>query len=288
MPGRGADRLTITLALLIAAARALAQDLYLPPPTAGIANGTVQESAVPAWRCSFDGKYYVLTYSNGLRIRPIRSGQMTANIPLKTDKKGRSTLEGQWRSGSGSGLLVIQQMEDGYIRGSMLVPAQGAGLPACNSRKEAVFFSIGRPRPVCNAVSIGWTRVPNLSAVQAANEESATELLTASYATQSQSSEQGGSSGVTASDGSLAGTWSNESATAVSYVETRLVLRPDGTYTKTFGARPPGMGGGVVGAATWGDTHSGTWSVVGPMQVRLSGDGQHTPYIQNLSQLTRE
>jgi hypothetical protein len=90
------------------------------------------------------------------------------------------------------------------------------------------------------------------------------------------------------SDNSLVGTWSNETATAVSYTKTRLVLRADGTYTKTFGARPPGMGGGVVGAPTWGDTHSGTWTVVGSMKVRLSGDGKHDPYIQDLNLLTKQ
>ena len=44
------------------------------------------------------------------------------------------------------------------------------------------------------------------------------------------------------SDNSLVGTWSNETATAVNYTKTRLVLRADGTYTKTFGARPPRHG----------------------------------------------
>lgn len=95
---------------------------------------------------------------------------------------------------------------------------------------------------------------------------------------------QGSSS--TGSSG-LVGVWSNETATAVNYVKTRLVLRPDGTYTKTFGARPPTMGGGVVGAPTWGDTHSGTWTQTGPMRVTLSGDDRHSAYEQDLTRLQR-
>jgi hypothetical protein len=278
----------LTIALLIAASLAHAQDMYLPPPAAGSANGTPQESAPPAWRSSFDGKYYSLTFSSGLHVRPVRSGQMTADLPLKTNKKGKSTMEGQWRSGGRGGLLVIQKLEDGYIGGSMLVPAPGAPPAACNSRKASVFFSIGQPRPVCGVVSINFVRLPNISTSQAADEESSVERLTASYALPSQPYDAGVSPGVPAADGSLVGVWSNETATAVSYMKTRLVLRDDGTYIKTFGARPPTFGGGVVGAPTWGDTHSGTWSVAGPMQVRLSGDAKHTPYIQNLTELTRQ
>lgn len=83
------------------------------------------------------------------------------------------------------------------------------------------------------------------------------------------------------------GVWSGETATAVMYVKTRLVLRADGTYTKTFGARPPTMGGGEVGAPTWGDTHSGTWTPAGGMMIRLSGDEKHDPYMQDLSKLQK-
>jgi hypothetical protein len=220
-----------------------------------------QTSAPQAWLCSLDGKYYSLTFSNGLRIRAIRSGQIVADIPMKTNKKGQNTLEGQWHAGAYSGLMVIQELDQGHVGGHMLVPASGAAFSACSSRKAAVIFSIGQPQPICNAVSVSWNLQPNVSPAQAANEEIAQDVLK-TYSVSAQSPTPSGTA-ASSLDSSLIGTWSNESATAVSYVKTRLILRADGTYTKIFGARPPSMGGGVVGAPTWGDTHSGTWSVVG-------------------------
>jgi hypothetical protein len=177
-------------------------------------------------------------------------------------------------------------MDRGNVGGQMLVPTAGAPISACNSRKKAVFFSIGQPQPICNVVRVSWNLQPNVSAIQAANEE----MQEAIQAANSAAAQPSGLSSIVASSvsGSLVGTWSNESATAVSYAKTRLVLRADGTYTKTFGARPPTMGGGVVGAPTLGDTHSGTWSVVGPSRVLLSGDARHTPYTQDLTSLIKQ
>jgi len=61
------------------------------------------------WRCSLDQKFYTVTYSNGMHIRPISSGQLTADIPLTTDKKGNSKLEGHWAGGASGALIVIQR-----------------------------------------------------------------------------------------------------------------------------------------------------------------------------------
>jgi hypothetical protein len=291
MQVRTAIRLTILTILFFATGSALAQYSTTQlnaadTQTAQNQNVREQASGDHVWRCSVDGKYYSVTYSNGLQIRAIGSGQITADIPLRTDKKGHSKLEGRWGAGTYGGLIAIHGMEQGYVGGYMLVPAAGAPPSVCNSRKAWVFFSLGQPQPVCNMVNIRWNLQPNVSATQVANEEMVHDTQAANTsAAQTFSVSEVANSSV---DGSLVGTWSNESATAVSYVKTRLILRADGTYTKTFGARPPTMGGGVVGAPTWGDTHSGTWSVVGPLQVRLSGDAQHTPYTQDLRLLTKQ
>jgi len=283
------DRLMIGV-LFISAIPATAQTGRMQPRFAS-AERTVSEddrseaSASGAWRCSLDGKYYSLTSSNGLRITAIRTGQIAADILQKINKKGRVTLEGQWHAGSYSGLMVVQKMEPNYVAAQMLVPATGAPFSACTSRKSAILFSLGQPQPICNAVSVSWNFQPAISAAEVASQEIAQDFLTAN-ATPSQASNSSGGAG-SLMDSSLTGIWTNESATAVSYEKTRLVLRADGTYTKTFGARPPTMGGGVVGAPTWGDTHSGTWSVTGPMRVMLSGDSQHTPYAQDLRLLTK-
>jgi hypothetical protein len=291
MSVRAAIQLMILAILFFAAGSAFAQNPNTQPniaDTKAVDNQNVSEQASDdhVWRCSMDGKYYTVTYSNGLQIRPIGSGQITANVPLRTDKKGHSKLEGQWGSGAYSGLIVIQGMEQDYVGGHMLVPTAGAPPSACNSRKASVIFSLGQPQPICNVVSISWNLQPNVSAAQVANEE----MLHDIQAANSSAAQTSGVSDVTTSsvDGSLVGTWSNESVTAVSYAKTRLILRADGTYTKTLGARPPTMGGGVAGAPTLGDTHSGTWSTVGPMQVRLSGDSQHTPYTQDLRSLIKQ
>lgn len=253
-------------------------------------NATNNRPSEPAstgkvWRCSFDQKYYTITYSNGMQVRPINSGQLSADVPLTIDKKGRQKLEGHWSSGTSGGLVVIQGMDSGQISGHMLVPINGVAAFACNSRKASIIFSLGQPQPVCTVESVSWTLLPDMSTSQAVQEEmqassqGAETAVVQSYA--------GDNSAATDVDNSLVGTWSNETATAVSYTSTRLELRADGTYTKSFGARPPGMGGGVVGAPTFGDTHTGTWTVAGPMRVQLSGDGRHSPYLQNLSLLSR-
>lgn len=238
------------------------------------------------WRCSLDQRFYTVTYSNGLHIRAISSGQLTADIPLTTDKKGNSKLEGHWAGGASGGLIVIQGFESGVISGHMLVPTTGTAALACNSRKASIIYSLGQPQPVCTVESVSWNLLSNVSASQAIQEE--TQQL--NRASDSSAAQPSGVSNIAASsvDSSLIGTWSNETSTAVSYTKTHLELRADGTYTKSFGARPPTMGGGVVGAATFGDTHSGTWSVAGPLLVRLSGDSRHSPYMQDLSLLSRQ
>jgi hypothetical protein len=245
-----------------------------------------QSAGEQVWRFSFDQKFYTINYSAGLHVRPVSAGQLSAEVPLTTDKKGRNKLEGHWVTPASGGLIVVQGLEQNVIRGTMLVPANGNAAFACNSRKAAIFISIGQPQPVCTVESFTWTLVPNMSVEQAIQQE-AQELNASASSLAAQSSSSPGV-GATSVDSSYVGTWSNESSSAVSYAKTHLELRADGTYTKTLVARPASMGGGVIGAASLGDTHSGTWSVAGPSRVLLSGDALHKPYTQDLSSFTRQ
>lgn len=78
-----------------------------------------QSSDDQVWRCSLDGKFYTVTYWNGVHIRAINSGQMMAEIPpltdkrgrVKTDKNGNNKLEGRWGPTTYGGLIVIQDVE---------------------------------------------------------------------------------------------------------------------------------------------------------------------------------
>jgi hypothetical protein len=77
----------------------------------------------------------------------------------------------------------------------------------------------------------------------------------------------------------LAGTWRYATRDASTSQKITLVLRGDGTYTKTLEAR--------VNAADYGGTHSGTWTAKG-MVVHLSGDGNWPAYTHDLSTFTKD
>lgn len=76
----------------------------------------------------------------------------------------------------------------------------------------------------------------------------------------------------------LAGTWIREKSDSYTYQKITLVLRSDGTYTKTLVAR--------VNGAPYGGTHSGNWTARGSM-VHLSGDGNWPAVDHDLSEFQR-
>ncbi len=77
----------------------------------------------------------------------------------------------------------------------------------------------------------------------------------------------------------LTGTWVREKSDAATYQKITLVLRADGTYTKTLVAR--------VNGAPYGGAHNGTWSARGSV-VSLSGDGNWPPISHDLAEFRRE
>lgn len=77
----------------------------------------------------------------------------------------------------------------------------------------------------------------------------------------------------------LAGTWRYESNDPGAHQRVLLVLRADGTYTKTLDA--------VVNGSKYGGKHDGTWTARG-MEVRLSGDGNWPAYTHDLSTFQRD
>jgi hypothetical protein len=249
-----------------------------------ITSGDGGQDSSLAWRCSLDGKAYTLESSGGLRIRPIRSGTITADIPFKLDKKGRQKMEGQWHSGVYQGLLVIQQLSEDHVGGHMLVPSPGVNPTACTSRVAAILANIGgmnQQRTQCTAVAVSWDRQRNLTIEEAAAEESF-QLAAPAYSTI-----QPGNAYESAAS-PLVGTWVQESASAVNYTRIEITLRADGTYTKTLIARTPMTHGGYVGSGpSLGGTHSGTWTANG-MIVNLSGDGNWPPYQHDLRLFRRQ
>ncbi len=77
----------------------------------------------------------------------------------------------------------------------------------------------------------------------------------------------------------LAGTWRYQNSDTYTFQKITLVLRADGTYTKTLEAR--------VNGSPYGGTHSGTWTASGTV-VNLSGDGNWPAYSHDLSTFRKD
>ena len=77
---------------------------------------------------------------------------------------------------------------------------------------------------------------------------------------------------------SKAGSWRKEIHDNRSVAVTTLILRSDGTYTKTLKS--------VVDGRNYGGTHEGRWTAEGNA-VHLSGDGNWPPYTEDLGAFTK-
>ena len=84
----------------------------------------------------------------------------------------------------------------------------------------------------------------------------------------------------TAETGTLAGIWVYEATTTYTTEKITLILRIDGTYTKTLEASSGTLRG-------LGGTHSGTWQALGTSQVRLSGSAQWPDFTHDLAQFRK-
>ena len=264
---------TIFPALLLGASLAVRVALLLIATVFATSSGGAQDlsnlsSGNQVWRCSFDGKFYEITNWNGVHIRAINSGQVVAEVNaltdkkgrIKTDKKGNSKLEGRWGSTTYGGLIVIQNVEPSTIRGFLLEPAPGIQASMCNSRKAAIMLSIGQPAAICNVLNVSWDLQPGVSAEQASAAEAIQDSgpRNISFAQRSSSNNN--------ADQRLVGTWFKEVFDGNARYTTTLVLRGDGTYSKS-----------LIGVA-----HSGTWTSSGT-SVHLSGDGHYPPADEKLS-----
>jgi hypothetical protein len=77
----------------------------------------------------------------------------------------------------------------------------------------------------------------------------------------------------------LVGTWRYSTSDANTSEKISLVLRDDGTYTKTLDAK--------VNGVPYGGTHSGKWTARG-LVVSLSGDGNWPPYTHDLARFQKD
>lgn len=78
--------------------------------------------------------------------------------------------------------------------------------------------------------------------------------------------------------GQLAGVWIRVRSDGSTYQKITLILREDGTYTKTLEAR--------VNGSNYGGTHQGTWTARGTV-VSLSGDGNWPALTHDLAEFQR-
>jgi hypothetical protein len=226
-------------------------------PNLGANASDAQDGQDLAWRCSRDGKAYRVEISDTfLRIRPIRLGTIAADIPIRRDKKGRTTIEGQFQSGLDRGLLVVQQLSDGYIAGHMLVPVSEANAASCTSRKSAILGSLGG-QIVCTALAVSWDRLNDLSIGQAAADES----LQAAYPPSTPTAPSRVSVPI-----NIVGEWKREIFEGGTSRRLWLTLNANGTYEKTMSARAVGVG------QLPATTQTGTWTANGTV-VHLSADG---------------
>jgi hypothetical protein len=238
-----------------------------------------------AWHCSADGHEYRIDEVGGLlRIGGIRVGRIEASLPVKQKKSGKTTIMGQWQAGSHRGFIEITGMDSDRISAFMLVPQNGAEPNACLTRTLAVLTNMSASNgrlPGCRRLDVMWER-QNMSVEEAFNSETAAEAQRAQQQMRvPEGLQQGGET-----NGGLIGTWVYEDAGSVHFTRIEITLRPDGTYTKTLGARTPGWGGGGKGIGGLGGTHQGRWTSSG-MVVYLSGDGNWPQSTHDLSGFRR-
>ncbi len=245
------------------------------------------------WRnIQSDSLYQVEASDSSVRIIPLGSVQFSADVPIKVDKKGRHHIMGIWQNGGQHGFFLINSISDDVISGYALVPQNSASANSCDSRTAAAIANMaGSSQHVLNCArqDLSWRRETNLTVQQAVSEMQRAAAAAASRPMVIPTAPGvgfvpvGGGGG----DGSLAGVWVSEVASAVYYKRIELTLRPDGTYTKTFTARTSGYGGaGTVGAPSLGGTHSGRWTADG-LVVHLSGDGNWPPFDHNLAEFQK-
>lgn len=77
----------------------------------------------------------------------------------------------------------------------------------------------------------------------------------------------------------LAGTWRYETGDLTTFQRIVLILRDDGSYTKSLEAR--------VNGVQYGGTHNGSWTARG-MVVRISGDNKWPAFTHDLSDFRRD
>ena len=237
------------------------------------------------WRCSADGREYRIEEVGGLlQIGGIRLGRIEANLPMKQNKSGKTSIMGQWQAGPYRGFIEITGMNSDQISAFMLVPQNGAAPNACLTRTLAVLTNMSTSNgglPGCGRLDVTWVR-QNMSVEGALNSETVAEMQQPQQQVQApQRFQQAGEM-----NSGLIGTWVYEDAGSVHYTRIEITLRPDGTYAKTLQARTPGWGGGGSGIGGLGGTQQGRWTATETV-VHLSGDGNWPQSSYDLSSFKR-
>lgn len=120
----------------------------------------IEAAKNPNWVFSVDGKTYKVKVGNGFLTISPNTGSLFAQLPIKNNNKGQTEIMGQWQSGTLSGFLLIQGLNEGMIRGYMLVPQlQGAN---CTTRTAAYLGNMSNNMnhqvQGCRQVNVSWSR----------------------------------------------------------------------------------------------------------------------------------
>jgi protein required for attachment to host cells len=119
-----------------------------------------EAARIPRWRFSQDGQIYRIDITESyFTISPV-TGNLSAQIPIKVNKKGQQQIMGQWQANGYAGFISIKQISDQQITASMMIPqTQGA---SCISRTASFFQnmndSMNKQNNGCASVNVFWQR----------------------------------------------------------------------------------------------------------------------------------
>lgn len=264
--------------------------LFLFLPSLSAPHAQAQAAEEPVWRNIQTGHFYRIDIStSSVRIIPLLFAKLSADVPIKVDRKGRSHIMGKWQKGPWHGFILIKTLSDDSVSGYAYVPQNAASAESCNSRTGAILANMAGASTNqlnCARIELSWARQPNMTVEQAMVAEQTRAAMEMAARQQPSTGSNAGESDVSQSN-PLVGVWVSEVSSAVYYKRIELTLLADGTYSKTLQARTSGYGGaGTVGAPSLGGTHSGRWSANG-MMVHLSGNGNWPPADHNLAEFQR-
>jgi hypothetical protein len=197
---------------------------------------------VGVWRFSVDNKGYTIqTVGGHLIIKGVRSGAVSADLPIKMQKKGREIVMGQWQNGPKEGFILVKEITAERVSAFVFVPLDPLQPKVCRTRTSAFLANVAAANQhmtVCGSMVVNWIRDQDLTAEQAVEQEVKLEQEQ-TYQSVSRASDDATtpivrSSSTRCSTAALAGEWRGNAVTDSPFVTSldfAYNLSADGTYS---------------------------------------------------------